>query len=51
MKSNNYTEEDFRKFANQFEWTFAKTYAQKAPNSYGVKQVKANRCISVKKTE
>lgn len=34
MKSNNYTEEDFRKFANQFEWTFAKTYAQKAPHEY-----------------
>ncbi len=34
MDYNNYTEEDFRKFVNQFEWTFAKTYAQTAPHEY-----------------
>ena len=33
---NQYTELDFRNFINQFQWTFAKTYAQKAPHEYVV---------------
>jgi len=28
------TENDFRDFVNKFEWTFAKTYAKKAPHEY-----------------
>lgn len=30
----NYTEKEFKHFVNQFEWTFAKTYAEKAPHEY-----------------
>ena len=33
---NQYTENDFRNFINQFQWTFAKTYAQKGPHEYVV---------------
>jgi len=28
------TENDFRDFVNKFKWTFAKTYAKKAPHEY-----------------
>lgn len=31
---NNYTEKEFDKFINQFQWIFAKTYADKAPHEY-----------------
>jgi len=31
---NQYSEVDFRNFINQFQWTFAKTYAQKGPHEY-----------------
>lgn len=31
---NNYTEKEFEEFINQFQWTFAKTYADKAPHEY-----------------
>jgi hypothetical protein len=34
MKNETYTENDFRNFINQFQWTFAKTYADKAPHEY-----------------
>jgi hypothetical protein len=29
-----YTDKDFRDFVNKFKWTFAKTYANKAPHEY-----------------
>ena len=29
-----YTEDDFKRFVNQFQWTFAKTYAEKGPHEY-----------------
>ena len=29
-----FTEIDFRNFVNRFKWTFAKTYADKAPHEY-----------------
>lgn len=31
-----YTESDFRNFVNRFKWTFAETYADKAPHEYMV---------------
>ena len=34
MKSNNYTEKEFKEFVNKFEWIFAKTYAKTAPHEY-----------------
>ena len=33
-KESLYTESRFRNFVNQFSWTFAKTYANKAPHEY-----------------
>jgi len=29
-----FTENDFRNFVSRFKWTFAKTYADKAPHEY-----------------
>lgn len=31
---SDYTEKEFEKFINQFQWIFAKTYADKAPHEY-----------------
>lgn len=31
---NSYTENDFRKFVDSFDWTFAKTFAQTSPHEY-----------------
>ena len=28
------TEKEFRDFVSEFKWTFAKTYAKKAPHEY-----------------
>lgn len=34
LHPNPYTETDFRNFVNQFDWIFAKTYADKGPHEY-----------------
>ena len=34
LKPKSYSEVRMRNFINQFEWTFAKTYADKAPHEY-----------------
>jgi len=33
-KQQLYTEDDFKKFVNKFQWIFAKTYADKGPHEY-----------------
>ena len=34
MENCNYTEKEFKDFVNQFNWIFAKTYADTAPHEY-----------------
>ena len=36
QNTSQYTESDFRNFINQFQWIYAKTYAQKSPHEYVV---------------